>query len=95
VYRIMQEALTNCVRHSGASRFSIELVSDAQAGNISIAIEDNGGGITQDLPAVGRGMRSMRERAALLGGTLAIAHPAVGSGTRITLIIPAGLSLPL
>jgi signal transduction histidine kinase len=95
VYRIMQEALTNCVRHSGACRFSIELANDTGAGQISIAIEDNGAGIPEEVPMAGRGMRSMRERAALLGGTLAIAHPAVGSGTRITLIIPAGLSLPL
>ena len=89
LYRSMQEALTNCVRHSSATRVSIALGKTADGEQLRIEIEDNGGGMTQDMPAVGRGIRSMRERATLLGGVLTIGQPAAGSGTRIEIRIPA------
>lgn len=94
LYRTMQEALTNCVRHSGASRVSIALGKTAGGEQLRVEIEDNGCGVKQDMPASGRGIRSMRERATLLGGVLTIGQPAAGRGTRIEIRIPAA-AIPL
>lgn len=95
VYRILQEALTNCVQHAGASRFWIQLDRDAGTGDLSIVIEDDGKGMPQASPVAGRGVRSMQERAGLLRGTLAIGAPIEGSGTRIVLSIPVPPQGPL
>jgi signal transduction histidine kinase len=68
-YRIVQEALTNVLRHaSEATRASVRIVREP--GAITIAVEDDGRGRAQATP--GRGIRGMSERAELLGGTFTI-----------------------
>jgi two-component system sensor histidine kinase UhpB len=74
VYRIAQEALTNAVRHSGASHIELEL--DVGADRLTLRVSDDGTG----LPAAaseGPGIRGMRERALLIGGRLHIGPSAV------------------
>jgi signal transduction histidine kinase len=82
-YRIVQEALTNIMRHAGVSEVSV----DAWADDVSlhICIEDRGIGFkTTDASfSSSVGLQGMRERAALLGGNLSI-ESAPGQGTRIS-----------
>lgn len=70
-YRLVQEALTNAVRHAGASEISVTVRFRPDA--LVIAVDDDGPSIpASDLVAEGHGIRGMRERAQVLGGTLLI-----------------------
>jgi signal transduction histidine kinase len=81
-YRITQEAITNAVRHSGASHCSVGLsFGDA----VGIQIRDNGRGFGPD-QADGVGLASIRRRAESCGGTLAISTSA--AGTCLTVRLP-------
>ncbi|MFI7627389.1 sensor histidine kinase [Microbispora rosea] len=83
-YRIVQEAVTNAVRHSGAQRVTVDIA--ARGGDLAVCVEDDGNGLRPDaVPGVGT--ESMRERAAELGGTLDRCARAVG-GTRVTARLP-------
>lgn len=68
-YRIVQESLTNALRHAGASRAEVLLCYTADG--LGIRVTDNGGG-DAGLGGIGHGVTGMRERAALLGGTLQV-----------------------
>lgn len=68
IYRIVQEALTNVLKHAGPHA-SAEVRIATNEHNVSIEIEDNGAGATR-LPGSGHGITGMRERAQSLGGTL-------------------------
>jgi signal transduction histidine kinase len=87
IYRIVQESLTNVVRHANASSVEVKLAE--RNGNYTISIVDNGGGVDDAQDSGGRGLLGMRERAELLGGTLS-AGAAVGSGFQVTATIPIG-----
>lgn len=63
-YRIVQESLTNVIRHSGASRARV--VARVVAGRLEVVVSDDGRGPTA--PADGAGLAGMRERVTLLGG---------------------------
>ena len=66
LYRVVQEGLTNAVRHGKAGRIEIRIT---RAGNaVTVSIRDNGTGCTN--PEEGFGLRHMRERLEMLGGTL-------------------------
>ncbi len=85
---IAGESLSNVVRHSKASRASVELIADGPAG-WTLAIEDNGVGM--DAAAVVRfghqGLANMRERAGRIGATISI-EGEPGVGTRIEVVVP-------
>ena len=90
VYRIVQEALTNIARHSGARSCAVRLVRRDQA--LQVAIEDDGHGIGPDAAPAGPARRGlgiigMRERAASLAGSFSI-DPRKGGGTRVTVMLP-------
>jgi len=72
VYRIVQEALTNVVRHSGATEVSISL--ETADGELHLRVDDNGRGFTVTPPdrPEGLGLKIMRYRAQMLGGDLSI-----------------------
>lgn len=72
VYRIVQESLTNVVRHSRASEVSISL--ETAGGELHLRVDDNGRGFEQPLPdsAEGLGLKIMRYRAQMLGGDLVL-----------------------
>lgn len=89
IYRILQEALTNVARHSGATRVNISLKK--KAGSLALTIADNGCGIPD-----GRingheslGLIGMRERAEFLGGNVKITSKK-GEGAKVEVTIPAG-----
>ena len=87
LYRMVQEALTNVGRHSGASDVHIELVESE--GELALTVRDNGSGFPdRSLRQEGRyGLLGMRERALALGGRLDIDTPP-GGGGRITVHLP-------
>jgi signal transduction histidine kinase len=91
VYRVVQEALHNCEKHSGAS--SVRVVVRQLPDCLWAEIEDNGRGFVAGERRNGLGLLGIRERAAAAGGTLVI-DTAPGRGTRITLRIPLAGETP-
>jgi PAS domain S-box-containing protein len=84
VYRVLQEALTNVARHAGARSVKVRLARGAAA--VELYVQDDGGGFKSG--DSGRlGLRGMRERAALLGGSVEV-ESHVGVGTVITGYFP-------
>jgi signal transduction histidine kinase len=85
-YRIVQESLTNALRHAGpAARATVRLTYRADA--LEIAVEDDGLGSTALNDSPGHGLVGMRERAAGLGGTLD-AGAVAGGGFRVRAVLP-------
>jgi signal transduction histidine kinase len=85
VYRVLQEALNNTARHSGAKQAWVRLRFALRS--LELEVEDRGLGFNADGPRQGLGLVAMRERAELLGGTLAFEKPD-GGGTRVRLRVP-------
>ena len=86
LFRIVQEALTNVLRHAGATRVDIEL--GLKSGCVMLEIDDDGSGITEAGMGPGSlGILGMRERAAALGGVLEVA-PRSNGGTRVAAWFP-------
>ena len=86
LFRIVQEALTNVLRHAGATRVDIEL--GVKSGCVTVEINDDGSGITEVGMGPGSlGILGMRERAAALGGVLEVAPRSTG-GTRVAAWFP-------
>ena len=86
LFRIVQEALTNVLRHAGATRVDIEL--GVKGGCVTVEINDDGTGITESGMGPGSlGILGMRERAAALGGVLEVA-PRSNGGTRVAAWFP-------
>ncbi len=88
-YRIVQEALTNVVRHAGGSHARVRVT---RADNtVVIEVDDDGGGAASTAPpGAGQGVRGMRERAQAAGGTLE-AGPLAGGGWRVVATLPTGV----
>jgi len=95
LYRIIQEALHNVMKHSHADYVSVSLV--ASYPSIILLITDNGRGFDPDESAgddgdrSGMGLSSMRERARLLGGDLEV-RSRPGVGVRLRVEVPVGNS---
>jgi signal transduction histidine kinase len=88
-YRIVQESLTNVLRHSFAATASVE-VSYAP-GFLFVTVENDGRArLSPSHESAGNGIRGMRERAALLGGTLH-AGPRPGGGFRVAARLPTSI----
>ena len=86
IYRLVQEALTNAVKHAHATRLT---VSVSEAGDhIDIEIGDDGIGFDPDASDEGFGLIGMRERVSLMGGTFSVASQS-GAGTTVHCRIPA------
>ncbi len=90
VFRVVQEALTNVVKHSGATAIRARVARSANG--LKTTIADNGRGFEADAASVHSeahlGLQSMRERVAILGGTLRIRSGA--RGTTIAVRVPLG-----
>jgi signal transduction histidine kinase len=89
-FRIVQEALRNVVKHSGATRAQVELTGLGAA--LALVVADEGRGFVPDAPGLsGLGLQSMRERVKLLDGEIGI-HSEPGLGTRLDVRIPLAAS---
>jgi len=89
LYRVVQEALNNILKHSGASQVRIELERDVH--HVRLWIEDNGHGFDDRARAVtgvagGFGLQNIAERVNILGGTFTV-ESAPGAGARLEVII--------
>jgi signal transduction histidine kinase len=84
-YRIVQESLTNVLRHAGAATAAVRIaMSD---GRLTVSVTDTGRGGDPAAPAGGHGLAGMRERVAALGGELSTG-PLPGGGFAVTATIP-------
>ncbi len=86
IVRIAQEALQNSLKHAACKHIDLRLEYDEAAG-VTLSISDDGKGFDPTLPATGIGLQNMRQRAALVGGNLAI-ESKPGLGTSLLLTIP-------
>ncbi|MFD1149798.1 sensor histidine kinase [Saccharothrix hoggarensis] len=88
VYRIVQEALTNTLKHAGSGAAATVRVARTPD-QVEVEVTDDGFGTPHDLVAVsgGNGLIGMRERAGVLGGTLE-AGPNPGGGWRVRAVLP-------
>lgn len=80
---VLREALSNVARHAHAASAAVEVV--AASGNVTLIVSDTGVGISVD--RVESGLRNVRDRAALLGGSVQI-EPNQGPGTTLTWTVP-------
>lgn len=90
VMRIVQEAITNVVKHADASTITVrtgEGNDERGRPGVLVDVEDDGRGVAPDAPA-GRGLAGMRRRAERLGGAVTV--DAVGGGTRVRIWLPVG-----
>jgi signal transduction histidine kinase len=86
VYRIIQEALANSARHSGAPQAQVSVTRQAE--RLIVVVEDEGRGFDPaEIPESGIGLAGMVERSRLLGGRISI-ESAPHSGTRVTVSLP-------
>jgi signal transduction histidine kinase len=85
LFRIAQEAVTNVVRHSGATRARIVVSVGDGAATLSVTDNGRGGGQAEE----GTGLRGMRERATALGGDVSFG-PADGGGAELKAELPLG-----
>jgi ligand-binding sensor domain-containing protein/signal transduction histidine kinase len=89
IYRIIQETLANIARHSQATRVEISLVYRPDL--LEVAVEDNGRGFDVNQKIRGMGLRSIRERAVSIRGSLQI-QSEPGQGTRVLIQVPIKIS---
>ncbi len=85
VYRVLQEALNNVARHSGAKEAWVRL--RFLPARLELEVEDHGQGFSSGTKRAGIGLVAMRERAELLGGHLELLRPEAG-GTLVRLMVP-------
>lgn len=93
IYRIGYEAMSNAYAHSGATRLDVDI---EYGHDLTLRVSDNGLGIDPAIVSAGKrgrfGLPGIRERAAVIGGTLTI--DSSSSGTRVTLIVPGRAVFP-
>jgi len=88
IYRFVQEALTNTVKHAAATHAAVRISDpDDDEGSLVVEVADDGRGFDPDGTADGFGLLGMRERVAIVNGHLEIASR-LGEGTRLTATIP-------
>jgi two-component system sensor histidine kinase UhpB len=85
IYRVAQEAMTNVARHAEATQVHLRLCSADD--RLVLTVSDDGRGLPDEAAASSQGIRGMRERAMLVGATLAI-DSGPGRGTMVELSIP-------
>jgi signal transduction histidine kinase len=92
-YRIVQEALTNIMKHEGLAPALVRLCCRGGAVEVEVTNEAGGTGATGTPAGPGRGLIGMRERAEVLGGSLH-AGPCAGGGFRVRALLPLDGSAP-
>ena len=85
IYRVLQEALNNVARHSGAKQAWVRLLFLPDA--VELEVEDHGVGFADRPKKQGIGLVAMRERSELMGGRIVFSRPPEG-GTRVHLFVP-------
>jgi signal transduction histidine kinase len=86
-YRIVQEALTNVLKHAGPAHATVTL--GYEDGALRVEVIDDGRGVNGRAPTGGHGLLGMRERVGVYGGTRD-AGPRTGGGFRVAVRLPYG-----
>ena len=86
LFSIAHNALTNVIRHAGASRVVIDL--DYGDDQLRLSVSDNGTGLPEDYETRGHGFRNMRADAERMGGRLEVESNRTDGGTTVTCIVP-------
>jgi signal transduction histidine kinase len=92
IYRVIQEALTNCVRHARAT--AIGIIVRAKEDTIDVSVSDDGVGLDPSRRASGFGLRGIEERVRELGGSITLLS-AAGQGATLTIKLPIVKEQPL
>lgn len=92
VYRVAQEALTNAIKHSAATRIVLGLTHDATS--VTLTVTDDGRGLGAAV-VEGAGITGMRERALLLGARLHVGAAATAHGTEVRLVVDVAPQRPV
>ena len=89
IYRVVQESLTNILKHSNASQVTVAIKKDRldNTERINLKIEDNGIGIDQDKIIPGFGLLGMKERVEMNGGIFEF-ESSTGNGVKINIFVP-------
>jgi signal transduction histidine kinase len=91
VYRVVQEALTNCVRHAHAQ--NVKISAHTRGDRLQVSVTDDGVGLNPVRRRNGLGLRGIDERVRELGGTMTISREAGGGTTvAVRLPLPAGVT---
>jgi signal transduction histidine kinase len=85
-YRVVQESLTNVLKHARAA--SVAVTVDHADGELRVTVVDDGAGAARVTARAGNGLRGMRERAMLYGGSLRAGPGASGDGFEVQLVLP-------
>jgi len=85
IYRLTQELTQNVLKHARASRATLEV--ETLPGWLVLRTEDDGAGFDPALPSAGLGLRTLRDRVALLGGDADLTS-APGQGTQVRVRVP-------
>jgi two-component system sensor histidine kinase UhpB len=88
-YRIVQEALSNIMKHAGAGFVRVSLVLSEANDALQIEVQDDGEGFDPALASEGIGIIGMRERVFALGGSMQV-HSTPGEGTLVAIALPLG-----
>ncbi|MEU7425138.1 histidine kinase [Streptomyces sp. NPDC040750] len=91
-YRIVQEALTNAVRHGGRDGLSVRVRVHEEEGALRVRVTDDGTGAYGERRTPGFGLLGMRERARSVGGTVDAGPRADGPGFEVRALLPLGES---
>jgi two-component system sensor histidine kinase UhpB len=87
LYRLIQESLTNAIRHGQPRNISVRISSDAQ-GDILLEVADDGIGFAESTERTGLGLAGMQERISALGGSLSVRNHPDGKGASVTARLP-------
>jgi signal transduction histidine kinase len=94
IYRIVQAAVGNCVKHAEASRILVEVIEREERAEVAITVRDDGNGFDPARESEGVGLRAMRERAELLGGSLEV-RSAIDEGTVVSAVVPSARGISI
>ena len=86
LFSMAHNALTNVIRHAGASEVIINLDCDGE--ELRLSVSDDGAGLPPDYEARGHGFRNMRADAERMGGSLEVESDGDGGGTTVTCVVP-------
>lgn len=86
LYRIAQEAINNAVSHAEADRISVQMA--ASAGQISLAVNDDGKGIGKKRARIGSGIDNMKIRVRLISARCTLSPGIGGRGTTVSIVLP-------
>ena len=91
VFRIIQELISNVVKHSGATALAISLAWGWREGRLNIVVADNGSGFLPDLDRKGVGFWNIDQRIKQLNGKIRMGNPPMGTGLEVSLEIPLSI----